>query len=211
MIKKKILPGSILAYSSCILFLLLFLLLLLSGCARQGQETQAGWIDLSADELAWFNEQFFNDPENKIPNSFLNCEYSSAAEIDLYELFYDYTSDESGLSDQERFLLKELGVDVDLDIAKISADDVEKVLLEYAGLTLQETQRVSVDKLTYLSEYDAYYLARGDSHFTYYTMEKGMKREDGIVKLQYAGGEVILSAQEAEYHFISNATRQGDF
>ena len=186
------------------LTLLSLLLFVLPGCARQGSEPEAVWTELSADELAWFNEQFFNDPDNKIPNSFLNSEYSSAAEIDLYELFYDYTSDENGLSEQERLLLKDLGVDVDLDVAKISTAGMDKVLADYAGLTLQDTQKVSLDKLTYLSEYDAYYLARGDSHFTYYTIEKGMKQEDGTVKLRYNGFEVTLLAGETGYHFCSN-------
>lgn len=45
---------------------------------------------LTDEELAWFNEEFFNGDEFNFHNQFLTSLYDRPEDIDLYELFYDH-------------------------------------------------------------------------------------------------------------------------
>lgn len=49
---------------------------------------------LTGEELAWFNEDFFNQGDSPcMPNQFLTCLYDSPEEIDLFQLFYNGTGE----------------------------------------------------------------------------------------------------------------------
>ena len=163
------------------------------------------WTELSETELIWFNEQFFNNPENQIVNYFLQSEYSDVKNIDLFKLFYDLpkTSGDE-LTSEEIQLVRAQDDGFELDIQKVPTKFMNEVLKTYANITLEESNKIKLNLFIYLSEYDAYYMSRGDFHYTEYTMVSGQKNIDGLVRLQYENYEVVLATNENGYYFISN-------
>lgn len=163
------------------------------------------WTELSETELVWFNEQFFNNPENQIVNYFLQSEYSDVKNIDLFKLFYDLpktSADE--LTSEEVQLVRAQDDGFELDIQKVPTKYMNEILKTYANVTLEESNKIKLNLFIYLSEYDAYYMSRSDFHYTEYTMVSGQKNSDGSVRLQYENYEVVLATQENGYYFISN-------
>lgn len=206
-------------------FLLLSCLLVLTSCTQSPNEIEgiddsqnseivdmnvsdtedSDWIELSSDELAWFNISFFNNPENQIVNYFLQSEYAEVKDIDIYRLFYDLPrTNPNELTKEEVQSVRAQGNDVQLDIQKVPVKYINEVLQTYANTTLEESNKVKLNMFIYLAEYDAYYMSRGDFHYTEYEMETGFRNNDGLIRLQYGDYEVILKQHENGYYFVSN-------
>ena len=123
---------------------------------------------LTGEELAYFNEEYFNGDDFNIRNQFLSSLYTSPEEINLFSLFYDGTGLPEEITDAERQAVANArygGSDPGTDLIKISAANADAILEANTGLTLSETQRVDLDAFTYLPEYDAYYTFHGDSNY----------------------------------------------
>jgi hypothetical protein len=170
-----------------------------------------GWTRLTEEELKWFNEQFFNVEGNQILNYFLNCAFADIKDINIYYVFENEPSSADGnLSKAEKSALEKTDIDMDLDIHKIPVEYINTVLKKYANLTLEETNKVGIDSLVYLKDFDAYYLSAGDVSYSSYTMTSGQRYEDGTVKLQYQHEiefkryEVTLQPYDNGYLFVSN-------
>ena len=166
---------------------------------------------LKESELKWFNEQFFNVEGNQIVNYFLNCAFADIKDINIYYVFENEPSSADGnLSKAEESALEKTDIDMDLDIHKIPVEYINTVLKRYANLTLEETNKVGIDSLVYLKDFDAYYLSAGDVSYSSYTMTSGQRYEDGTVKLQYQHEiefkryEVTLQPYDNGYLFVSN-------
>ena len=57
---------------------------------------------LTGEELAWFNEDFFNQGDSPcMPNQFLTCLYDSPEEIDLFQLFYNGTGEPEAMDETD--------------------------------------------------------------------------------------------------------------
>ncbi|MFR6185565.1 MAG: hypothetical protein ACLUJG_08455 [Lawsonibacter sp.] len=76
------------------------------------------------------------------------------------------------------------GADPDCGCTKITRQEMDAVLLEHTGLTLEETNLVGLGDFTYLPEYDAYYHFHGDTNYTVPSFESG-SRHDSILYLNY--------------------------
>lgn len=119
---------------------------------------------LTGEELAYFNEEFFNqDGGNCIPNQFLNFLFSSPEEVDVFALFFNGT----GMTDRvtaEEWQRLEGSVGQRSDqfwsCRKISAADMDAILLTYTGLTAADMDPQTLESFIYLPEYDAYYFFR---------------------------------------------------
>lgn len=165
---------------------------------------------LSQEEIDWFNKNFFNVSDNIITNAFLNCEYSDVKDINLEDLFYDCPQGGATLADEEMAALKQEMGEIETDIQKVPASYMDEMLQKYANVKLADTNKVDLDAFVYLSEYDAYYLQHGDTHYSSVTVESGEKNVDGTVKLlclyaeTEAKYEVTLIAHEDGYYFVSN-------
>lgn len=123
---------------------------------------------LTGEELAYFNEEYFNGDNFNIRNQFLSSLYTSPEEIDLFSLFYNGTGLPEEITDAERQAVANArygGSDPGTDLIKISAANADAILEANTGLTLSETQRVDLDAFTYLPEYDAYYTFHGDTNY----------------------------------------------
>lgn len=173
-----------------------------------------GAVRLTAAELEWFNTQFFNrDPREHMQNQFLTSFYSTPSDIDLHSLFYNGMGGE--LSVEETDLLRSMNAAfLSMDIVKTTALQMDLVLQEYMGLSLEDTSQNGLDAFVYLPDQEAYYLAHGDTNWSTYTMADGCRLADGTILLLYSldfpidGSEhavvTLNPAGDGTYWFVSH-------
>ena len=173
---------------------------------------------LTGDELAYFNEEFFNGDAFNIHNQFLNSLYEKPEDIDLFELFYcgiPNSETYNGITTSSDEELRLVYGDTLPDCARYKATtaDMDGVLKEYTGLTVAETNGVGLENFTYLPDYDAYYWAHGDTNYRGNVTFTAGEREGGTIRLYFEdfhygsyGTEcVTLQAQEdGSYWFVSH-------
>lgn len=170
---------------------------------------------ISQEKIEWFETVFFNDDENLIVNFFLSSEYDTVADIDLGNLFHNGDDGLGGtgeLSDEEITLaINHFNMD-NLDVSKARKNDMDVILQKYTGLTLEDTNKVGLEKLFYVEEKDAYYKVAGDTEYMKCDIIKGWVNEDGTITLQYCDAlssisdiyEVTLKEVGDSYQFVSN-------
>lgn len=196
----------------CVLWtVLVFWILLYSGC---GTASQA----LSEEEIAGFNTEFFNDETDRMNNMLLCSEYDSPEEINLFELFYNgvYHGMSGGLaagdvSEEELALLAEFDSEAPyLDVMKVTTDEMNAVLQEKLGISLEGTKKIGLENFYYLEEYDSYYLIHGDTNFDWCTVVLGTWEPGDRLTLEYtkeyAQGQWTVTLQKTDdgYLFVSN-------
>lgn len=170
---------------------------------------------LTVEELRYFNEEYFNGDYMNIRNQFLASDYESPEWIDFYDLFhYGAGSWGEAITDEERAAFEAaLGDSVDSNVTKVSASNVDAMLTEYMGLTAEETNKIHLDNITYLPEYDAYYVAHGDTNYWSNVSISAGDRQDGLLCLYYSYSAsyygdgwkcVTLRETEDGYQFVSN-------
>lgn len=172
---------------------------------------------LTGDELAYFNEEFFNnDTVNHVVgvnlhNQFLTSNYARPEDIDLYSLFYCGTGRSAGMTDEE---LRQVG-SFDSNGAqicptdKLAVADLDAVLLENTGLTLSQTAGIGLEQFQYLPEYDAYYHTHGDTNYLHNIYVAAGERTGNTLRLYYTqtGGWSCVTLEEqsdGSYWFVSN-------
>ena len=177
---------------------------------------------LTGDEVAYFNEEFFNGNDFNIHNQFLNPLYEKPEDIDLFALFYcGIPEGEVDLSDvpdisagwAEVIRRDYGGTAPDCAMYALSTADMDAFLEKYTGLTVAETNGVGLESFSHLPEYDAYYWAHGDTNYRGNVTFTAGEREGGTIRLYFEdfhyGGYgtecVTLQAQEdGSYWFVSH-------
>lgn len=170
---------------------------------------------LTGDELAYFNEEFFNqDGTYSIRNQFLNSLYEQPEDIDLFELFYCGTGIDEPMTDAELHQVGSFDTEGGLicPVDKMSVEAIDQVLLENTGLTLDETEGIGLEYFQYLPEYDAYYHSHGDTNYFINVQIAAGEREGDTIRLYYDRARtdsgwacVTLEAQDdGSYWFVSN-------
>ena len=177
---------------------------------------------LTGDELAYFNEEFFNNDtvDNvvglNIHNQFLTSLYERPEDIDLFELFYCGTGLPNSMSDEELQQVGSFAPDGAqiCPTDKLPVADMDAVLLENTGLTLDETEQTGLEFFQYLPEYDAYYHSHGDTNYFYGVNITSGERVGNTIRLYYPDTSarydsawlcVTLEAQDdGSYWFVSN-------
>ena len=182
--------------------------------AKADGET-GGVRSLTGDELAYFNEEFFNQEGTySIRNQFLNSLYEKSEDIDLFELFYCGTGIDAPMTDEE---LRQVGSfdtagELICPVDKMSVEAINQVLLENTGLTLEETGRIGMDYFQYLPEYDAYYHSHGDTNYFSGVNITAGERVGDTIRLYYDdtfhvdGWKCVTLEEQADgsYWFVSN-------
>ena len=168
---------------------------------------------LTEEELRYFNEQFFNGEYMNIRNQFLSSSYESPEWIDLYWLFYCGSGWDEAMTDEE-WAAFEAAEDcsIDTDIVKISSANVDMVLMEHMGVTLEETNQLHWDNFRYMPDYDAYYIAHGDTNYRGWVEIASGTREGELLHLYYddwffdEGWKCVTLRETGSggYHFVSN-------
>ncbi len=209
------------------LLIIIALVVLIGLCACQGgvaditesTVTYEG-TRLTAQELEWFNTEFFTSKPNddgtttfNIRNKFLLTYYKAAEQIDLWAVFYDGVSPDVQITQEEKTAFDKLtGHNEPLSKFKIPREDMERIFLEYTGITVEQSQKTGLEKLTYLEQWDAYYLQHSDTGYMRYEVFDGYTTEDGLVILHYKEsptrpartGQVTLKPNGDSYWFVCN-------
>lgn len=164
--------------------------------AEQPQVTlPQGAALLTEQELRWFGGSFFNVLPAQGPNLFLNTAYDRTADMDLSALF-TAGAGSTDLSDRE---LRQLSAD---GYARLTAAELEDLLLRYAGLGLADMSDSAFDGLVYLADFDAYYAPSGDAG--YVRFQYGYHNTDGTVTLHYTDGSVTLCQEAGRWLVAAN-------
>ena len=198
------------------LFLVLALAALACAVTFTGAKAEPAPVPLTGDELAYFNEQFFNAGDYNIRNQFLTSLYERPEDIDLQELFYCGTGLPGSMSNEELRQVGSFAPDGTqiCPTDKLPVADMNTVLLENTGLTLDETEQIGLVFFQYLPEYDAYYHSHGDTNYFYGVSIVSGERVGDTVRLYYPDTSarydsawlcVTLEAQDdGSYWFVSN-------
>lgn len=205
--------------SRMLVCVLLAAALLLSGlvACREAETAPDAPGALTAEELEWFQEEFFHSGSDNIRNVFgrpgRENVYEKPQDIDLYRLFYDgpclrerVTATEEELRAAYPDLTEE---EITTPAYRVTRAEMDEVLLKYTGLTLEETGKVGLDGLPYLKEQDAWYWMHGGTGYPGpLTLLSGV-REGNTVRLYQRESGVIYcltleQQSEGEYWFVSN-------
>ena len=201
-----------------ILFVTLFVASIATGCTSMGgaNSSQSPEITvLTEEELNYFNgEEVFNGEYMNIRNQFLSSLYDAPEQIDLFQLFYCGNGQSEIPTEEEKAaVIAYNGWQTEPDCAceKISRANMDVVLLEYTGLTAEDTEEIGLNDFTYLKEYDAYYHYHGDTNYRAKVNFSGGSCEGDIVRLFYndsfmGDGNKVLTLREkdGQYLFVSN-------
>lgn len=210
--------------------MVLVLIVTMSGCGKSGTDSSEDvqLVPLTDKELAYFNgTEFFNkeylnnvvDSIN-IHNQFLSSLYDKPEDIDLFELFYCGSETAEPVTDEETSAAAEAGgmsgaVDFVPPPDKISTENMNEVLLKNTGLTVDQTNKVGLEELIYLEQYDAYYHFHGDTNYRMNVEFSSGERQGDLIRLTYedtfmADGEKIITLreQDGKYLFVSNEKKQ---
>ncbi|OQB14304.1 MAG: hypothetical protein BWY15_01159 [Firmicutes bacterium ADurb.Bin193] len=171
---------------------------------------------LSDKELAYFNgNDFFNGEDFNIRNQFLSSTYSAPEKINLFHLFYCGNGlEENYPTEEEKVAVvnyNEWAAMPDCPCEKNSRAKMDEILTKYMGITLADTEKTGLDKMTYLPEYDAYYHFHGDTNYRPAITFSAGEREGDIIRLFYddtfmSDGNKVLTLREKDgsYLFVSN-------
>ena len=149
---------------------------------------------LTQEELDVFNNEVFNGDGFNIRNQFLFLAADSPEEyshIDLCQLFYNGTGKPMEVTEAERQAAIDTawnGEDPGVDLIKCPAKEMDEVLRENLGLSLEETEKRGLDRFTYLPDYDAYYSFHGDTNYPGETTFLAGERKNGNILLYYQSG-----------------------
>lgn len=165
---------------------------------------------LTTEELQIFNNKVFNGDGFNMRNQLLFQAVETPEDykhIDLFQLFYNGTGEPVDITEEERQAVAEAGYggeDPSLDLIKCPAGEMDTVLREYLGLSLDETDQWGLDQFTYLEEYDAYYDFHGDTNYPGEVAFTSGEWKDGKVLLYYEGsGFPGLSSGNGEMNMVS--------
>ena len=174
----------------------------------RGRRTAAD-DETSAVDIEWFNTEFFNVGSGVcMTNMLLSSYYDTAADIDLYELFYNGpTGIQEEVTEAEQTAIGPVAFEH--YPIKTQRTEMDAFLQEYLGVALDETNKKNLDQFIYLEEYDAYYLLHGDTNFQRCTVTSLEQNEDGTITLTYEQesgekGIVTLKGSKGSYQFVSN-------
>lgn len=193
------------------IFLLLFTLCCaLNACGtKPADDVPPPNDETSAVDIEWFNTEFFNVGSGVcMTNMLLSSYYDTAADIDLYELFYNGpTGIQEEVTEAEQTAIGPVAFEH--YPIKTQRTEMDAFLQEYLGVALDETNKKNLDQFIYLEEYDAYYLLHGDTNFQRCTVTSLEQNEDGTIALTYEQesgekGIVTLKGSKGSYQFVSN-------
>ena len=129
-------------------------------------------VPLTQEELDFFNTGDFFDHGSSgmnIRNQFLSSFYDDPRDIDLFQLFYCGTGQGTRSVEEYQTILDAIIGSVafypETACNIVTTGEMDAVLTEHMGITLEETNKVGLEYMDYLPEYDAYYDFHGDTNY----------------------------------------------
>lgn len=121
-------------------------------------------------------------------NAALTSEYTEPAKINLKLLFNLGFSDESRApTDAEWAELEgQPGFDENFDLFRLPAEQMDAVLTQYFGITLEEMDESAFDGLVYLESTDCYYfMGTGAHRIEGFCLVRTAEQDDGTIQIEY--------------------------
>ncbi len=188
------------------------------GISTSSKTGEAEIIELTEDELAYFNgNSFFNRDSFDIRNQFLSSLYSKPEEINIYELFYNgimVTDRAEGdeLADFIKASGRTCGIDeLPCPCTKITKSGMDEVLKANMGIELAKTNGLGLEQFSYSEKYDTYYNLHGDTNYIMQINFSRGEHEGDLIHLYYndtfhCDGNKVLTLKETggTYLFISH-------
>lgn len=121
----------------------------------------------------------------------LSSDFAAPADVDLHELFYDGIPGQ-GWADREE-LIALSGEDLSTEDGdwpgpgtdRLPRQEMDRVLRQYFGLSLEETAKRGLDSFGYLADRDCYYHCHGDTNQEPRRVEQVRLLDDGTVLFTY--------------------------
>lgn len=183
---------------------------------KLGVTLPEGATPLCSLELDELSQQLFDPGEDRSNPGclFLASYYDAPEDVDLFVLFCGGLGLDSQPTDEEWEYLEGLGLNRKYDHYRTTPEQIEQTLLTYTGLTLEETNKVGLEKMQYVEELDAYYTKSPGTYWSKYTLLGGYRTQTGELVLFYEDalqkpakrGMVTLRSGEngSGYLFVSN-------
>ncbi len=192
----------------------------------------SGPVDLTGEELAWFNEKFFNYSAMEqsdffstpgrgngrycnIRDQFANPInlYDKPEDIDLFALFY---LEGSILSDEElRSAFDREPEDLPCPAYKLTTAEMDEILMANTGLATADTAKKGVGDFTYDETADTYFWAHGDTNYCGGLDFQSGTREttaDGTVVKLYHTSDIDGNYAESKWYCVTLSDRgEGEY
>lgn len=191
------------------------------------QATQPVLTILSQEELDFFNNGEFFDNGTRNPgasgkmnirNQFLSSFYDNPRDIDLFDLFYCGSGqNDRSIAETQQILNAIIDSGAfypETGCTTLTTAEINDVLNEHIGLTLEQTNKVGLEHMDYLPSHDVYYHFHGDTNYGSAPYFTGGKRLGDTIELYYQDtfgllGYIpcvltLIQTGEDEYRFYSN-------
>lgn len=151
--------------------------------------------------------------DNKFYNYALTSEYTTPADVNLFNLFQNGFPDESDDPTEEEIVLLDGKLGTywqEYDLARLPVEKMDAVLTELFGITLEQTNGVGLEYLTYLEETNCYYTANTGVYYAEIVVSYVETLDDGSLMVQYAtpyNGDFmvkLMPSDDGDYRFLSN-------
>ena len=159
---------------------------------------------------ALLNPQMYRSEADWYPRA-LTSFYENAGQIDLFQLFYGgIPGADNALTDAEReFLESKSGYDPELDVKRIPAAEMDRVLQEYFGTPLYMVEGIGLENFLYWSKTDCYYHCHSDSNLSFVEIVGCTEVEDGLWNITYTDWQgrlcvATLTYQNDTWKVLSN-------
>ena len=177
-------------------------------------------VSLTQEELDFFNTGDFFDHGSggmNIRNQLLSSFYDDPRDIDLFQLFYCGTGQADRSIEEHQTILNAIIASgafyPETACSIVTIEEMNAVLTEHLGITLEESSKIGLDGMDYLPEYNAYYHFHGDTNYGLMPHFTSSQRSGNTIWLYYqdtfgllGGGPCVLTLyQEGErYYFRAN-------
>ncbi len=151
---------------------------------------------LDADELKKLASFLQNDYQ-PLPWSFLGQAFRDPSEIDVIDLFYNWTEELSGEAEQEAAWKAGQLEHLRLETQKRTAKGMNEAFRKYTGKDLTKEQTDAFSRWIYLPEYDAYYSFQTDSNLPGVALGRAclLNNEDAELLGLKAGDEQLIALE----------------
>ena len=173
---------------------------------------------LTDEEMVYFEKLFdWNTANSTSPwyNFALKSTFEAPAQLNMFEFFYSAPCSEFTQTDTELDYLAQQGMD--LNVAYIHEYPVQwmnEALQQHFGITLEQTEKIGLERWIYNPQTDAYYAGHGDFCAAYPEWIMGIEKDNKDIVLYYNIPDNILGVrcmevtlhptENSDYVFLSN-------
>lgn len=140
---------------------------------------------------------------------FLQSTYETVKDVDLYALFYygDGTAYDMPLEELRQFLAK-YGWWADFSVSSITRLQMDAQLREYAGISLEDSEKIRLGELYYLEHAERWYSLHGDVAHPEFVPQFGYT-DNGTIYLYYKNSMFVNTRMDGVFCVSMQKTDHG--